>query len=338
MKKVTLQDIAEVIGVSKNTVSKALRGAEGVSAEMRSRILETAMKMGYKKIKDIPNKILNVTILCRADFLIESTFWSNVLYGIESAARNNNLKLSITGIDVEGEENLSIPSTITKDTTNGIIIVGTLNDEFIKKVKATKIPFVVVDHYSNAIDCDYINTANENGIYKAVKYLYDNGHRKIGFIGNNEWAFSFRQRYYSYVRSMEELGMYVDNDYVWLDINLKGAEFFRDPEYFKRKISITEDFPTAWVCANDKIALAFMRSLEDMGVKVPEEVSVVGFDNIEMSAYSHPGLTTIDIPKSSLGEKAVNQLLYRMNNPEKPYEDIKLYTELIIRSSVKEII
>lgn len=337
MKKVTLQDIAEVIGVSKNTVSKALRGAEGVSAEMRNRILETAMKMGYKKIKDIPNKILNVTILCREDFLVESTFWSNVLYGIENAARNNNLKLSITGIDEEGEENLSIPSTITKDTTNGIIIVGTLNDEFIKKIKATKIPFVAVDYYSNGIDCDYINTANENGMYKAVKYLYDNGHRKIGFIGNNEWAFSFRERYYAYVRTMEDLDLSIDEDYVWLDINLKGAEFFKDPDYFKRKITVAEKFPTGWVCANDKIALAFMRSLEDLGVKVPDDVSIVGFDNIEMSAYSHPALTTVDIPKSSLGEKAVNQLLYRMNNLDKPYEDIRLYTKLVVRNSVKSI-
>ncbi|SNX53909.1 LacI family DNA-binding transcriptional regulator [Thermoanaerobacterium sp. RBIITD] len=338
MEKVTLQDIADVIGVSKNTVSKALRGSDGVSAEVKNKILDTAIRMGYKKIKDLPNKIINVTVLCREDFLVESTFWSNVLFGIENSTRNNNLKLSITAIDVEGEENLNIPQTITKETTNGIIIVGTLNDKFIKKVEATKIPFVIVDHYSEEIECDYINSANENGIYKALKYFYENGHKKIGFIGNNEWAYSFKQRYYSYVRYMKEFNLSIDSEYVWLDINLKGTDFFKDVEYFKRKISLTDDFPTAWICANDKIALVFIRSLVEMDINVPDRVSVIGFDNIEIGALSYPALTTVNIPKQALGEKAVQQLIYRMNDPERPYEDIRLSTNLVIRDSVKKVI
>lgn len=336
MGKVTLQDIAEVVGVSKNTVSKALRGLDGVSDEVRKKILSTATKMGYQ-IKN-SHKMLNVAVLCREDFLVESTFWANVLLGIQNAARSNNIALSVTAVDIEGEENLDIPSTINKDLTNGIVIVGTLNNKFIKKIKDLEIPLVIVDHYSEEINSDYINSANEKGIYDAINYLIQNGHKKIGFIGNNEWSYSFKKRYQAYIMYMEEFKIQIDDKFVWLDINLKGPNFLEDMDYFKKKINVNDtDFPTAWICANDKIALAFMRSLSELNIKVPEDVSVIGFDNIEMGSISYPPLTTINVPKQQLGVKAIQQLVYRINNPEKIYEDIRLNTNLIVRGSVKKI-
>ncbi|AEM77888.1 substrate-binding domain-containing protein [Thermoanaerobacter wiegelii] len=191
---------------------------------------------------------------------------------------------------------------------------------------------------SNNKKNDYINSANEKGVYDAINYLIQNGHKKIGFIGNNEWSYSFKKRYQAYIMYMEEFKIQIDEKFVWLDINLKGPNFLEDMDYFKKKIDVNDtDFPTAWICANDKIALAFMRSLSELNIKVPEDVSVIGFDNIDISTISYPALTTINVPKQQLGVKAIQQLLYRLESPTKIYEDIKLSTNLVIRNSVKSI-
>nr|AGA35558.1 ManR [Caldanaerobius polysaccharolyticus] len=337
MGRVRLEDIAAVVGVSKNTVSKALRGAGGVSAEMREKIRETALKMGYRRVRDLDKEVENITVLCRESFFGEPTFWSSILYGIENSARNRNIKLSVTAVDAEDEENLNIPYAINKETTNGIIIVGTLNDGFIKKIKALGIPIVVIDHYSEEIQCDYINSANKKGIYEALKYLYKSGHRKIGFIGNNEWAYSFRERYESFIYYAKKFNIEVDEDYIWLDISLKRTDFIEDTDYFKRKIKYSEKFPSAWICSNDKIALAFIKSLMDLGISVPDKVSVIGFDDIEIARISHPRLTTLNVPKQAMGERAVSQLLFRISNEDKPYEYIELNTSLIVRDSTKGV-
>jgi LacI family transcriptional regulator len=130
---IRLEDIARVVGVSKNTVSKALRNADGVSDEVRSKIIDTAIEMGYKRV--INKEINNVTVLCREDFFREPTFWPNILYGIEKAARSRNIKLSTTAIDIKTEEEQIIPYTVDEKIADGVIVVGTLNNEFIKKLK-----------------------------------------------------------------------------------------------------------------------------------------------------------------------------------------------------------
>jgi LacI family transcriptional regulator len=331
---IRLEDIARVVGVSKNTVSKALRNADGVSDEVRSKIIDTATEMGYKRV--ISKEINNVTVLCREDFFREPTFWPNILYGIEKAARSRNIKLSTTAIDIKTEEEQIIPYTVDGKIIDGVIIVGTLNNGFIKKIKATDIPLVVVDHYSEEIQCDYVNTANKRGIYQALKYLYKNGHKKIGFIGNNEWAYSFRSRYEAFIYYMKLLDLELDNDYIWLDIKLKEVDFVDNMMYFKEKIKYNDDFPTAWICSNDKIAFAFIKGLRDIGINVPREVSVIGFDNIEIAGIFHPALTTVNVHKRAMGEKALDQLLFRISNKNEPYEFIEIDTNLVVRDSTKK--
>ncbi|MBZ9685700.1 LacI family DNA-binding transcriptional regulator [Clostridium estertheticum] len=333
MSKITLENISQTLGISKNTVSKALRGAPGVSDELRHRIIHLASEIGYTKIVQSPGSSLNnITVIGRKCFLAEVTFWPKVLYGITHYASERDIKISITNIDETKEDNPSTLSSIISHSSDGYIIIGTISDLLLKKIVATKVPTVVVDHLSNEVDCDYINSSNKNGIYKAVKHLYQTNHRNIGFIGNSYYASSFEERYRAYLEYMKGFSLPVLSEFVWLD-----AEYF-DTQYYKNKIDLYKthkSFPTAWVCVNDKTALTFMNALMALGIKVPDDMSIVGFDDIP--GFSYPGLTTIEVPKQSLGEKAVEQILYRAQNPEAPYVNIVLITQLIHRGTVKSL-
>lgn len=333
MSKITLKDISAKINVSTNTVSKALRGAPGVSEELRKKICTLAEEMGYKKVlQDEDDTINGITVLCRDTFLSDVTFWSQVLYGISGYASQNKIKLSIVSIDETKEDNPETLSAIMSHLSDGFIIAGTISDTLLKKVQASNIPFVVVDHFSEEIECDYVNISNKHGIYKLLKHLYTKGHRNIGFISNSISAYSFIERYEAYLKYMKEFNLTVREEYLWME-----AEYIKT-DYFKNKIKSNinnKDFPTAWICVNDNTALTLIKALKEMNMSVPEDISVVGFDNIPELLYSE--LTTIDVPKQSIGQKAVESLIYRIQNPDSPYADIMLSTQLIERTSVKDI-
>lgn len=333
MSKVTLESISSILNVSQNTVSKALRGAPGVSDELRAKIFNLATEMGYKKVQQAAEiSVKNITLLCRSSFLSDVTFWSQVFSGISKYCSKNNIKLSVVSIDGSKEEKAETILSIMPYTADGFIIAGTISDTLLKKIKSSKIPFVVVDHFSEEVDCDYINISNKLGIYKLMKHIYNNGHRNIGFISNSISAYSFTERFDAYLKYMKDFKLPVKDEYLWLE-----AEYIQT-DYLKNKLSSSiknKDFPTAWICVNDNTALTFIKALTEMSLSVPEDVSIVGFDNISELIYTN--LTTIDVPKQSIGEKAVEQLISRVENPNKPLEDVMLSVELIERASVKKL-
>lgn len=333
MSKITLEHISISLNISKNTVSKALRGAPGVSDELREKIVNLATEIGYKKNSStLKNSLKNITIVCRKSFLAEVTFWSQVFYGISHYASEKNVKLSIENFDESKEDKPETISSILNHAGDGFIIVGTISDNLLKKIKASNIPLVVVDHFNEDVDCDYINSSSKSGIYKGIKYLYENNHKSIGFISSSTLDYSFVERYEAYLKYMNKFELAVYKEFIWLD----GV--YLDTEFYKNKINKIKNhknFPTAWVCVNDTIALTFMNALNEMGFKVPEDISIIGFDNI--SEFLYPGLTSIDVPKQIMGEKALERLICRLENNDEIYENIILNTRLVERSTVKKL-
>lgn len=333
MSKVTLEDISTALNISKNTVSKALRGAPGVSDELRKKIIALASDMGYKKSytpSDTPMK--NITVICRKTFFSDVTFWSHVFYGISHCTSKKNINLNIITIDETREDSLETFVSINTRPTDGFIVVGTLSNELLLKIKSINVPMVVLDHFNEDIECDYINSGNKIGIFKAIKYLSENNHKNIGFISNSMSVYSFIERYESYIRYMNQLNLPINNNFIWLDA------VYLETDYYKNKINQMKkdkDFPTAWVCVNDTIAITFIKALNELGLSVPNDVSVMGFDNI--AEFLYLDLSTIDVPKQTMGQKAVEQLIYRLENPDAPYENIILNTKLVTRNSVKKI-
>ncbi|HHY82075.1 MAG TPA: LacI family transcriptional regulator [Clostridiales bacterium] len=335
MKKVTLEHIAKDLNVSKNTVSKALRGMPGVSEILRKRIIDLARETGYIKSgtqqSGLDERAVNIILICRKSYFNETTFWSQVFYGIWDFSGQNNISIRTITIENTADE-LSAVAVTSNSVYDGCIIVGSIREELLEKIAEAKKPVVVIDCYSNEVECDYINSANGRGIYKALKYLYDKNHRKIGFINNIEGAYSFTQRYEAFVRYMGHFGLAVDERFVWKDA------VYIDTKYYKEKISALRhlaEFPTAWICVNDNTAMAFYNALTELGIRVPEDISIIGFDNIA-SIYT-PFLTTIDVPQKAMGKKAMQQLLLRIQHPEEPCVSIQMNTSLVERDSVRAL-
>jgi len=217
---------------------------------------------------------------------------------------------------------------------DGILIVGTLPDTQFERIAKLGMPMVTIDHYSDHVECDYVNYANENGIIKAIDFLAEQGHQKIGFI-NNETApyiYSLTFRYQGYLKRMEQLGLKLDSQFIWPNSS------YNDNQYFNSQLDMLDSYgdrPTAWICANDLTAYNFCSVLKERGICIPDDVSVVGFDNIP--GVFHTPLTTLEIPKNAIGQRALHRLMSRLKNPEEPFESIEIFTRLIVRESVKKI-
>jgi len=330
MKKTTIKTIAEQLGVSKNSVAKALHGMPGVSDELRNKVNSLADELGYAvKTGKYPAPV-NVSVIHHRIITDERYFWPVVLSGIWECAAENNVSLQSIIVEENGG---SYPGLFQKVAmSSGIIVIGDVPDILLTTVKSFNIPFIVVDHYSNLVDCDYLNSANENGIFKAVNYLAQHNHKKIGYINNGFHTYSYTKRNESFRTSMEDLGLPVDERFVWTDTR------FCDLEYYRKKMPMLESCenrPTAWVCGNDATASDFYCVLIEHGFKIPDDFSIIGFDNNSMIYTQF--LTTMEIPRKSMGKYAVNRLLYRIQNPGEPYLDIFFNTNMIERNSVKKI-
>lgn len=336
MGKITLQTIADELNTSRNTVSKALRGLPGVSDELRQRIVEYATEVGYSSNSFgdgvAHGRQVNIVMVCRKDFFSQTSFWSQVFYGIMAYSGQNNISIRTVTIDTDNKDKSSSSLTSPTMPCDGYLVVGTISDELLSRINETSLPLVVVDYYNNDIECDYINTDNSRGIYKALQCLVQNNHKRIGFINNIEGAYSFNQRYEAYLKYMELLKLPVDKKYVWHDAVYSDTHYYTEK---LRKLYTLPDFPTAWICVNDNTALAFHNALTEMNIKVPDDISIIGFDNI--TDVFTPFLTTIDVPQRAMGRQAIEQLLYRIENPEKPFVSIQINTTLVERSSVKRL-
>jgi len=328
MKKATIKTIADKLGISKNSVAKALHGLPGVSDKLRSKVNALADELGYTvKTEKYPEPV-SISVVCHRIITDERYFWPIVLSGIWECASENNVSLQSIIVEENGG---SYPGLFQKVAmSSGIIVIGDVPDNLLSTIKSFNIPFIAVDYYTPLVDCDYVNSANETGIFKAVDYLAKHNHQKIGYVNNSFSTYSYTKRNESFKSSMASLGLPVDERFVWTDTK------FNDLEYYRKKMPLLEsgeDRPTAWICGNDSTAGDFYCVLIEHGFKIPDDFSIIGFDN--NSLFYTQFLTTMAIPQKSMGRYAVSRLMHRIQNPGEPYANILFNTDMVVRNSVK---
>lgn len=324
--KITISDIAKELKVSTISISRALLGQSGVSDELRSKILNKAKEMGYLKVKN--NSDINILVLHRSPFIQDSSNYSHMIQGIQEAIQALGCGYDLELADKERQEQLYLPNKIEKGINyDGLILIGRFDIEYsnfiAKKIKNQ----VFYTGYSPSFDCDSVWYNFNNSGYKQCEYLIKMGHKKIGFLINKS----------SYINKEKALGiMLALEDYKLNVID----EFFVDDENLETnilKLIDAKNMPTAMICQWDYTAIKFIKLLLKEGIKVPEDISVIGSGNTEMSSLSIPSLTTLDLNINYACESAVVLLLKRINNPNKPYESININSTLIERDSVKNI-
>lgn len=328
-----MQDIADKLGISKNAVSLALNNKAGVSEELRYRIFEAANQLNYRTDTKTKKKRSNLLVLIPENIRNDKIFYYEVFWSIEKRAKENGYNAIICGVTQEMEDQLFLPELYHEIEFHGILLVGGLHLNYVRMLYDLGIPIVTVDHYYDSLQLDAVVTANAEEAYKIVTHLIDKGHRQIGFIGAISRTKSFRERWSGYQNAMSDAGLVIDMNHNIINPSPLEALNSTDVELADLLDAMTS-MPTAWFCADDRIAISFIQVLISKGYKVPDDISIVGFGDIEAAQMITPRLTTIKMQREQLGFEAVDFLIRKINFGGGPAK-ISIYGELIERDSCK---
>lgn len=330
-KKVTMQDIADRLNLSKNSVSQALTGKPGVSEETRRIVKKMADELGYsysnnRNSRQTEKKVMNIALIASDYAFSLKSFFGEIYLSIEKEIRSRDMNLFIESIDQESKEKLILPALLSNHQIDGILILSHISTEYILKILDTGIPTILIDHHSPYLHADSILTNNRFGAYTAVEHLIQLGHTEIAFVGDINISPSYQERLEGYLLAFDKYGIHPNPDFM-----------FKNAQESQEAISVFFDslpkVPSAWFCVNDGHGFLVSSLLQQRGFKVPEDVSVCSFDNGQLSQIASPTITTIDIDLNYYGKKAVEQLCWRIENNGEPIHEILLPTKLIIRES-----
>lgn len=338
--KASMEMIAKKLGISKNTVSLAFRGMPGISEQTRRLIMDTARQYGYEYKKKMPPQSAaassgNICLVLSRSLLNKTGFYSHIQFGIENEAKKHRQNIILHYYDNTAVE-FEIPLCIKEGMISGIITLGSITRHTLKTIAGLGLPFVVIDEYYDDFKLDYILTDNVNGGFAATEHLIRHGHKRIGFSGDIHGASSFYDRYLGFLKAMEVHSLLVDTAFLLTD----GCLYPLNANRFKLPVDepgTRSPFPTAFFCCNDSEAFALYRLLAAAGLKVPEDISVIGFDDVETSREVSPQLTTMHVEKESMGRRAVKRLLDKMKDTGGLTEKVLLPTYLAERQSVRHV-
>lgn len=339
-RKPTLRDIAENADVALSTVSQALNNKPGVSPEMRQRILSSAAELGYrpKIAAELPlaTEVKTLGLLtkrCDGDALVINPFYSYVIAGAEWECARHNIGLMYANIEVDEHNHaLNLPSMLLESRVDGVIVVGAFLEETLAVISSRASQQVVlVDAYtSNGDEFDSVLIDNVTGAFKAVNHLIACGHRRIGLIGSEPgWYPSIDERRQAYLTALAQhtLEPFVE------DSALDRADAYQATQ---RLIARAPEITAIFAC-NDNVAIGVLNALQDSGLRVPDQVSVIGFDNIDLAQEVKPALTTMHVDKVLMGVMAVRHLMDRALNPSRTTLKTLVSTQLVVRDSVRTI-
>jgi LacI family transcriptional regulator len=334
---VTLAEVAELANVALGTASEALNRKKGVSSRTRERVLNAARQLGYgqRQLGDeaqrVGLKTVGVIKHNRHDYPSLDPFYFPLIASIERQCQAGGLAMAYATCEVDDLNRVTrLPSTMVGAHLDGLIIVGTfLARAFADEIRALLAPVVLVDAYAEDVKFDRVLTNNVDGAYAAVSYLIHNGHQHIGLVGSCEDCYpSICERREGYLLALQRHGVVAS--YVEESVLNRMAAHEATLRLLNRAPQLTALF-----VVNDNAAFGAIAAARSLGYKVPEQLSVVGFDDIMFAGDMTPALTTMRIDKTRMGELAVQTLSYRISNPDAPTMTVTLDTTLIERESVK---
>ncbi len=331
-KAVRMSDIAERLHVSIVTVSKALAGKDGVSEELRQEILQLAEEMGYENKKAKPvaaAKTYTLGIVTSYRYIEkgQSFYWNlyeRILFYLAQTGHIGILEV----VNDTAEQNCQVPRLVQEERVDGVIVMGNFSKAYRNMLAETEIPLVVLDAFDARYHRDSVISDGYYGMYTMVDYLLQMGHRNIVFVGSVNATSSITDRYYGYCRAMREAGVTVTEDHILPDRDAEG----------KVTVSLERlsELPTAFACNCDVTAYVLLNALKEKGIRVPEDVSVVGFDDYILADLVVPSLTTYAIDVDHMAKVSAQQLIRRIQNPEAEVRRIVVSGKLMIRESVQK--
>ncbi|WP_158299228.1 LacI family DNA-binding transcriptional regulator [Paenibacillus antri] len=342
-RKVSIQTIADQLGLSKYAVSRALSGKSGVSQATRERVLKLAETLGYglpaQKAKPPASGTASFVLVCinqsnRGD----PSYWQRVLEGIIAGCREKGWQHAIVSQPLSFPKGsaLSPQETIAPhldwNGCLGLVVLGAYPYSALQLMARTGKPLVLLDHNEPMLDCDAVNHANiDAGMTVAHHLIAARRCRSIVYLGDDGRSTSFSERRIGVRIAAERYGDERTKLREWELPYEEGGWLEEAQARFERLAP--EERPDGWICANDDIAIRWMRKLQELGVSIPEQTLVTGIDNVEGAAHASPRLTTVNLCKEELGARAVEALQRRIERPGSPAERIQLRSAFIPRDS-----
>ena len=345
--KCTIKDVANALGMSRNTVSKVLNGKNGVSPKTEKLVLEKARELQYPfddavpaaKDFQLPRPVdeKGFILFLTKTSVNYSDFWINVMKGIESVLKEYHYELVLGIMDNQDIETLRFPNTINSNDIRGIILVELCDLKICEAVLEYRLPTVTIDmprEYEKLLGkMDIITMENKLPIRLLVNSLIQKGCTKFAFAGDltsSNVGYGFQARYDALCETLAENGLSLLRESCFL---CETDQLFLNSTYMIDKIRNLSVLPEVYICGNDWTAIQLSNSLQFLGYKIPDDISIIGFDNINASKKMVPSLTTIHTYKEYLGIAAANCILNRIQNPSTPYLYAQYMTKPVIRES-----
>ena len=331
--KVRIKTISETTGFSPATVSNALNHKKGVNQETASAIFQKAQELGYFE----DNKISKIkfVIYKKIGLVVEnSPFFELMMAGAEAECRNLGMEMTLVYLDERRDDFKTQFAALCDAKDSAVILLGTeMEDRDIYLIRELKMPLVVIDYWNSDMSFNAVMIDNADSVRQAVRYLIGLGHRKIGYLKGNFRIRPFRSREKGYRDALLGAGIPYDEKYtVLLRPDMDGA--YHDME---RYLSGKPELPTAFISDNDMIGLGAMKAMFESGVRIPQDVSIIGFDDLPYSSMAYPPLTTVFVPKEEIGRVAVRRLNNIINGGDMNALKIEVCTTFRNRSSVKDL-
>lgn len=331
--KISIRDISAATGFSPATVSNALNHKSGVNKATAQKVLQAAADIGYLNERKI-SKIKFVIFRKNGLIIDDSQFHPTVISGVEAEAKEAGYETIFVNLDRQSSSYEQEVREILDDPTSAVILLGTeITEEDYPSFEVHKCQLILLDGWSDQIVFNSVLIANTDSANYATRYLIRQGHKKIGYIRGNFRISAFRYREVGYMRAMVDANLPVNRDYI-VTVGTKMATAYQDMLSFLEQ---GKDLPTAFFADNDEIAMGAMRALKEKGYRIPEDISIIGFDDIAYDAISSPPLSTVHVYKSEMGRAAVKRLCEMMAGDLIP-QKIQLCTSFIPRGSVKSLL
>lgn len=331
LKRLTIKEIAKMAGVSVTAVSFVLNNKPGVSDETREKvqkiISETGFRPNLNSKKLLFNKSYNICMMINPNSSpFEDLFYFEVTRGILNASRQYGYSITINDLNHAQED---LPELVYAGDTDGIIFMQDISEALTQKALRSEVPFVVVDSHTISDDVTSVNPDYCNAAYEATCHLIKSGHKDIAMIASNVVDSFHRQTLEGFLQAMREHGLPAKPEFTDICVSNEQGAYAA-----AKNLLCAPNRPTAVLCTVDIFAIGAMHCARELGLRVPEDVSFIGIDDILLARYAEPKLTTVGIDKVHMGELAMNLLLQKIEG-KKP-ESVSLPMELIIRESVAD--
>ncbi len=336
-KRITLKDVAKEAGVSTTIVSRVLNNYGSFSQATKAGVLKAVEKLDYKpdaiarSLKTKQTKAIGVVI---SD--VVTLFFTNLIRGVEDIANLSGYSVILCNSDEDHVKERNYLSALYERGVDGLIISPSRgNDAYLKKLARGGIPLVIVDRKIRGLRVPTVTVDNETGVYEAVSYLIRLGHRRIGIITGLKGVFTSEARFAGYKRALEEYHLPLNPELI-----ISGEYRREKAKKAAEKFLKMNNPPTALFVSNEPMTNGALLALRENKVKIPEEISIIGFDDPAWAPLTNPALTTVSQPSYAIGTLGCQALLERTRESSRDQissEDIVLKTNLIIRESCREV-